>query len=57
METNLTNPTCSYRAAKQKKKMIKIWQDVTRVKNFGTKVPTRHYIKDEAKSRMLLFSL
>jgi len=35
----------------KRNKMIKIWQNMTRVKRFGTKVPNRHYSKDEAKSR------
>ena len=30
--------------------MIKIRQDVTRLKNIGMKAPNRHYSKDEAKS-------
>lgn len=51
METNLTDPTRSHHVTKQVEKRVTIRQDVMKVKNFGTKLTNKHYIKEEVKSR------
>jgi hypothetical protein len=53
METNLPNPTRSYHVTRQEEERIKIWQDVTKVRNFGTKIKDRHRIKEEVKGRFI----